>query len=223
MLLIIGRAYLSGIRRGRDYQLTSCQRRATIVTRKPHVGIIGAGLAGLRCADVLLQHGFQVTLIEGRNRLGGRVHQASLPSGHAVDVGPNWIHGTSENPIMDIAKQTDTVIGELDSMSNVIDGYGKLLPRPDAVAHATLMWEIIESAFRYSNKHSATISPEESLWDFFQKEVVKSIPESDPDFREKRKTTLQVAEAWGAFVGNHIFTQSLKYFWLEECIEGGES
>lgn len=39
----------------------------------PHVCIVGAGISGLRCADILLQQGFQVTMLEGRNRIGGRV------------------------------------------------------------------------------------------------------------------------------------------------------
>jgi len=50
-----------------------------------HVGIVGAGFAGLRCADVLLQHGVKVTILEARNRLGGRVGQ-SWHLGHAVDL-----------------------------------------------------------------------------------------------------------------------------------------
>jgi NADPH-dependent 2,4-dienoyl-CoA reductase/sulfur reductase-like enzyme len=50
-----------------------------------HVGIVGAGFAGLRCADVLLQHGVKVTIFEARNRLGGRVGQ-SWKLGHAVDL-----------------------------------------------------------------------------------------------------------------------------------------
>ncbi|KAK5150390.1 hypothetical protein LTR16_012680, partial [Cryomyces antarcticus] len=29
-----------------------------------------------------------------------------------------------------------------------------------------------------------------------------------------------MAEMWGAFVGTSIQRQSLKFFWLEECIEG---
>ncbi|KAI0206724.1 hypothetical protein F4808DRAFT_4645 [Astrocystis sublimbata] len=61
------------------------KRRAQILGRIPRIGIIGAGLAGLRCADVLLQHGFNVTLIEGRNRLGGRVHQIPLTPGLLVE------------------------------------------------------------------------------------------------------------------------------------------
>ena len=39
----------------------------------PHVCIVGSGISGLRCADLLLQNGFQVTMLEARNRIGGRV------------------------------------------------------------------------------------------------------------------------------------------------------
>jgi NADPH-dependent 2,4-dienoyl-CoA reductase/sulfur reductase-like enzyme len=46
-------------------------RRA--VGKIPHVCIVGAGVAGLRCADILLQHGAKVTILEGRDRVGGRV------------------------------------------------------------------------------------------------------------------------------------------------------
>jgi NADPH-dependent glutamate synthase beta subunit-like oxidoreductase len=46
-------------------------RRA--VGRIPHVCVVGAGVAGLRCADLLLRHGVKVTVFEGRDRVGGRV------------------------------------------------------------------------------------------------------------------------------------------------------
>ena len=39
----------------------------------PHVCIVGAGVSGLRCAAVLLDHHYEVTIIEARNRIGGRV------------------------------------------------------------------------------------------------------------------------------------------------------
>jgi len=42
-------------------------------TKSLHVGVIGAGFAGLRCADVLLQRGHKVTIFEARDRVGGRV------------------------------------------------------------------------------------------------------------------------------------------------------
>lgn len=50
------------------------QDRVAVGTpQRLHVGIVGAGLAGLRCADVLIGEGIAVTMIEARDRLGGRV------------------------------------------------------------------------------------------------------------------------------------------------------
>ena len=43
----------------------------------PHICIIGAGVSGLRCATVLLEHGYEVTMIEARNRVGGRVRNGN--------------------------------------------------------------------------------------------------------------------------------------------------
>lgn len=46
---------------------------AATARKKLHVGIVGAGFAGLRCADVLLERGHKVTIFEARDRIGGRV------------------------------------------------------------------------------------------------------------------------------------------------------
>lgn len=60
-----------------NYQQVVDEPKSSMIRRAadkiPHVCIIGAGIAGLRCADVLLQHGAKVTILEGRNRVGGRV------------------------------------------------------------------------------------------------------------------------------------------------------
>jgi hypothetical protein len=48
-------------------------RRVLSHGRKPHVCVVGAGFAGLRCADVLLKMGMRVTIFEARGRVGGRV------------------------------------------------------------------------------------------------------------------------------------------------------
>ncbi|KAI0472844.1 FAD/NAD(P)-binding domain-containing protein [Xylariaceae sp. FL0804] len=197
------------------------KRRARVVSaHTPHIGIIGAGLSGLRCADVLLQHGFRVTIVEGRDRLGGRVHQVTLPSGRLIDAGPNWIHGTDNNPILDIARETGTQAGSWVNRSSIVDETGRLLPRGDAAFYSETMWDIIGAAFAHSNAHCATIDPGESLWDFFRREVPKRITEDQPDWEAKRRIVYQLAEDWGAYVGGPITDQSLKFFWLEECIDG---
>ena len=43
------------------------------IGRTPRVCIVGAGVAGLRCAEVLIEKGITVTIMEGRDRIGGRV------------------------------------------------------------------------------------------------------------------------------------------------------
>jgi len=53
--------------------LRSTMAKATASAKQLHVGIVGAGFAGLRCADVLLQRGHRVTIFEARERVGGRV------------------------------------------------------------------------------------------------------------------------------------------------------
>ncbi|KAJ2986747.1 hypothetical protein NUW58_g4880 [Xylaria curta] len=214
----IGKVHLTD-RKLESFNLWEC-RRAQTIGRLPRVGVVGAGFAGLRCADVLLQHGFEVTLIEGRNRLGGRVHQVPLSPDHLVDAGPNWIHGTNNNPIMEIAQKTNTGNGSWTARTSVVDETGKMLSPPDAEFYSEMMWDIIGTAFKHSNRNTNTIDVNESLLDFFGKELARRIPEHSPEYEKKRRIMYQIAESWGAYVGNHVFSQSLKYFWLEECIDG---
>ena len=47
--------------------------RAGSAAKTPHVCIVGAGFAGLRCAEVLSARGIKITILEGRDRIGGRV------------------------------------------------------------------------------------------------------------------------------------------------------
>ncbi|KAJ0109082.1 flavin containing amine oxidoreductase [Diaporthe amygdali] len=186
----------------------------------PHIGIIGAGLAGLRCADVLLEHGFQVTILEGRDRIGGRLYQDRLANGVTVDVGPNWVHGTDNNSILDIAKETNTAMGSWDTGSYVFNEDGELYSLKEGERYSEMMWDIVQAAFKHSNKNSAEIDPNESLLDFFKVTLKELIPESTENWQRKREIVLQMADLWGAFVGSPVERQSLKFFWLEECIEG---
>ncbi|KAH8893477.1 FAD/NAD(P)-binding domain-containing protein [Thozetella sp. PMI_491] len=186
----------------------------------PHIGVIGAGLAGLRCADVLLGLGFQVTILEARDRIGGRLHQEELSNGHWIDVGPNWIHGTVDNPMMELAKETNTRIGRWDSEAWTFDESGKLLPLEASEACAATMWDIIKEAFEYSNKHCQEIDSQKSLFDYFEEKVAEHVPETTTGWQATRHTVLQMSRLWGAFVGSPITKQSLKYFWLEECLDG---
>lgn len=52
--------------------------------KTPRVAIIGAGVSGLRCTDILGQNGAQVTIFEARDRVGGRVSLTTPPGSRAI-------------------------------------------------------------------------------------------------------------------------------------------
>lgn len=67
------------------------------------VAVVGAGVSGLAAALWLSEEGYDVTVLEARNRIGGRVwtdRRLGLP----VDLGASWIHGTDGNPLTDLAE-----------------------------------------------------------------------------------------------------------------------
>ncbi|KAK0652999.1 hypothetical protein B0T16DRAFT_388160 [Cercophora newfieldiana] len=186
-----------------------------------HIGVIGAGMAGLRSAELLLRAGFQVTVIEGRDRLGGRTQQFRLPNGHEVDVGANWIHGAADNPLMELARETGTAVCSFDPMTSlVVDENGNLLPVEEGAEYSLMMWILFEKAFEYSREHTAEIDPSTSLLDFCRERVAEVVPGTDESFQKKRRILLQMCELWGNYVGSPIRGQSLKFFWLEESVEG---
>jgi NADPH-dependent 2,4-dienoyl-CoA reductase/sulfur reductase-like enzyme len=61
---------------GRELPWSALKYKRALMGKIPHVGVIGAGVSGLRCADILGQNGAKVTILEARDRIGGRV----LPS-----------------------------------------------------------------------------------------------------------------------------------------------
>ena len=55
------------------------------------VVVVGAGFAGLAAADALLDAGADVTVLEARDRVGGRVHSRALSNGAVVELGAEFV------------------------------------------------------------------------------------------------------------------------------------
>jgi polyamine oxidase len=89
-----------------------------------HVVVVGAGIAGLAAARRLVDEGVQVTVLEARDRIGGRVW-TDTSLGVPIDLGAAWIHGTDGNPIVGLAAEVgaSTVKTDFDDVV-VFDGHG---------------------------------------------------------------------------------------------------
>lgn len=85
-----------------------------------------------------------------------------------------------------------------------------------------MLWNIIEEAFDYSIKAhekvgGRSIPKDDSLQDF-----IRGRAELELDDADERTILLQMSEMWGAYVGEPIWKQSLRFAWMEECCGGGK-
>ena len=79
----------------------------SVAKKKPgSVIVIGAGFSGLTAAHLLKKDGVKVTVLEGRNRIGGRVlsFQPDKDSGHIIELGAEWV-GNSHTSMIAMCKE----------------------------------------------------------------------------------------------------------------------
>lgn len=188
-----------------------------MAANRPRVAIVGAGISGLRCADVVLTAGADVKVFEARDRIGGRVHQVSV-GGHLADLGANWIHDPDGNPIIEIAKRTHTELFRRPEELAVVGSDGKHRSNEVAMRLASALEAIIEDAYKYSTEHTETIDPNTSLWDFVQTKAEEAYS-GDPQFLAD---LLNEAQRFGLYIGDPISKQSLKYLTIEEGAGGDD-
>src|ERR1700680_1029195 len=80
----------------------------------PDIVIIGAGAAGLAAAIELGHAGLAVSILEARNRVGGRIFTLSHQMGHApVELGAEFIHGRPPE-IWNLLKKRRVRVKEVD-------------------------------------------------------------------------------------------------------------
>ena len=107
----VGRLYFAGEAVHRDFPATvhgawlsgRDAARQVIDAGTASAIVVGAGAAGLGAAKTLAEAGVAVTVVEARDRIGGRVWSADH-WGHRLDLGASWIHGVRRNPLTKLAK-----------------------------------------------------------------------------------------------------------------------
>lgn len=67
------------------------------------VVIVGAGMAGIKAAADLSDAGLSVAVLEGRDRLGGRLYTDRKSGSAPYELGCSWFHQSLDNPLFKIA------------------------------------------------------------------------------------------------------------------------
>lgn len=121
--------------------------------------VIGAGMAGIKAAQDLLKAGLKVTVLEGRDRIGGRTFTDSL-GGVPIDMGASWIHGSGNNPLYDYARarRAPTVPWDYED-ANIYSDEGLVTKNLDA------QFDAFESAMELYGMRKMFTDPDASVQD----------------------------------------------------------
>ncbi|VVA94185.1 unnamed protein product [Arabis nemorensis] len=193
---------------------------------QPSVIVIGSGISGLAAARNLSEASFKVTVLESRDRIGGRIH-TDYSFGCPVDMGASWLHGVSdENPLAPIIRRLgltlyrtsgdDSILYDHDLESyGLYDMHGNKIP-PQLVTE-------VGDAFKRILEETEKIR-DETANDMSVLQGIAIVLERNPELRQQGMAyeVLQWyicrMEAWFAVDANLI---SLKCWDQDECLSGG--
>lgn len=96
--------------------------------RPEKILVIGAGISGLIAAKKLQSFGFEVMILEARDRVGGRI-ATFRKANYISDIGAMVVTGIYGNPITILAKQLDLELKKIKSQCPLFGPNGKLVSK----------------------------------------------------------------------------------------------
>ena len=99
----------------------------------------------------------------------------------------------------------------------IYDEQGQLVESGRADRLSSAVWDIVEDALRHSEESGHDIPETLSLHD----QVARRAADVFPDCRDDQRLLVQMAQMWGAYIGDPPSKQSLRFAWLEKCCVGG--
>ncbi|MBE7954234.1 FAD-dependent oxidoreductase [Microbacterium oxydans] len=182
--------------------------------------VIGAGMSGLTSARMLADAGQRVVVLEGRDRIGGRMH-TDRSAGFPVDLGASWIHGIENSPLWDLVHALripaiEYTVGSFQVGGRPIENYDGEGRRLDEAATAQWVSDV-DLADRLLVEEIAASSSGDTYLDVTERALDRSglSPDRIDDIREFFRH--RVEEQCGAWIGD-LDAHGLD----EDAIEGDE-
>ncbi len=136
--------------------------------------VVGAGFAGLAAADALRAAGVDVTVLEARDRVGGRVHSRRLENGAVVELGAEFVLPPHE-VLRETAARLNLPLYEKGTL------YGDREPRPPVPRDA-----LLEGIVRLAEAQDGTVS------------IALAELDLVPDVRESLAARVEISTAYRA-------------------------
>ena len=127
------------------------------------------GMAGIAAADQLDSQGFDVVILEAKDRIGGRIWTVEWEDANKkVDLGASWIHGWAEdNPSRVLAREAD--IDTVETDWDDFQGYLMTTQTPVPSSWVDDTYEVFETLLEAALDAVGDLDSDESLKDLLEK------------------------------------------------------
>jgi monoamine oxidase len=191
---------------------------------KPKVVVLGAGLAGLSAAAAVARKGCDVTVLEARTRIGGRVFSHAV-RGHAplvVELGAEWV-GESHTRVREMCEEFGLTLRDNRFSSRLVykgtfSDAGTWSSSPGWQER----WRKIVEAYAGLTERDKIRLDRTDWWRYL---VRQGIPERDLDLRELQDSTDfgETIRSVSAYAALAEYAESSEHNEMDLKIEGGNS
>ncbi|WP_166671197.1 flavin monoamine oxidase family protein [Cryobacterium psychrophilum] len=108
---VLGRMFFAGeataatepgtVNGARESGLRAATQLQAVGRTNERIIVVGAGIAGLAAATQLREAGYDVTVVEARERVGGRIDTITKGWPNPIELGPSFVHNSTENTLDD--------------------------------------------------------------------------------------------------------------------------
>ncbi len=136
--------------------LRAASEIAAVASPGESVVVIGAGIAGVTAARGLSDRGFDVRVIEARDRTGGRI-DTRRPAGWPIPIegGASWVHAADSSDLADRLSAVKVVTKPFAYDVAVLGSNGDRVEQDEVTAPAR---QAVERALAWADKQDADVS-----------------------------------------------------------------